>query len=75
MFRQLRVSLENYFEFQRLNTDWKTEILAGCTTFITMAYIVFVNPSILKDAGMPLAAVETPLPLSTPASLAGPSTK
>lgn len=49
--------LENYFEFQRLGTNWKTEILAGLTTFITMAYIVLVNPSILHEAGMPLAAV------------------
>ncbi len=32
-------------------------MLAGCTTFITMAYIVFVNPSILRDAGMPVAGV------------------
>ena len=50
-------ALERYFEFKRLNTSWKTEILAGFTTFITMAYIVFVNPSILKDAGMPPPAV------------------
>ncbi|HTA44711.1 MAG TPA: NCS2 family permease [Bryobacteraceae bacterium] len=49
--------LEHYFEFAKLNTDWKTEILAGVTTFVTMAYIVFVNPSILKDAGMPVPAV------------------
>jgi AGZA family xanthine/uracil permease-like MFS transporter len=49
--------LERYFEFKKLNTTWKTEILAGVTTFITMAYIVFVNPSILKDAGMPVPAV------------------
>src|ERR1700728_2387072 len=49
--------LERYFEFKKLNTTWKTEILAGFTTFITMAYIVFVNPSILKDAGMPVPAV------------------
>src|SRR5271154_1492474 len=49
--------LERYFEFQRLNTTWGTEILAGFTTFITMAYIVFVNPSILRDAGMPVAGV------------------
>ena len=35
--------LEAYFEFQRLGTNWKTEILAGLTTFITMAYIVLVN--------------------------------
>ncbi len=49
--------LERYFEFKKLDTTWKTEILAGVTTFITMAYIVFVNPSILKDAGMPVPAV------------------
>src|ERR1700681_4759715 len=57
LFGQIKSSLEDYFEFSRLNTNWKTEVLAGFTTFITMAYIVFVNPSILKDAGMPLAAV------------------
>ena len=50
-------NLEGYFEFQRLKTDWKTEVLAGFTTFITMAYIVLVNPSILRDAGMPLPGV------------------
>ncbi|HTQ54649.1 MAG TPA: NCS2 family permease [Bryobacteraceae bacterium] len=49
--------LEDYFEFQRLGTNWKTEIVAGFTTFMTMAYIVFVNPQILHEAGMPLAAV------------------
>jgi len=49
--------LEAYFEFQHLGTNWKTEILAGLTTFITMAYIVLVNPQILHEAGMPLAAV------------------
>src|ERR1700722_6805612 len=51
------VPLERYFEFKKLNTTWKTEVLAGVTTFITMAYIMFVNPSILKDAGMPVPAV------------------
>ena len=50
-------TLERYFEFKRLGTNWRTEILAGCTTFITMAYIVFVNPSILQETGMPFAAV------------------
>jgi AGZA family xanthine/uracil permease-like MFS transporter len=49
--------LEQYFEFQRLGTNWRTEILAGVTTFLTMAYIVLVNPAILHEAGMPLAAV------------------
>src|ERR1700688_350489 len=49
--------LEGYFEFTRLGTNWRTEILAGITTFLTMAYIVLVNPAILADAGVPLAAV------------------
>jgi len=48
---------EKYFEFQKLGTTWRTELMAGVTTFVTMAYIVLVNPSILHDAGMPLAAV------------------
>jgi len=43
LLRNVTVSLERYFEFQRLNTNWRTEILAGLTTFITMAYIVFVK--------------------------------
>ena len=49
--------LESYFEFTRLGTNWRTEILAGVTTFLTMAYIVLVNPAILSASGMPLAAV------------------
>ena len=49
--------LEGYFEFTRLGTNWLTEILAGITTFLTMAYIVLVNPAILADAGLPLPAV------------------
>jgi AGZA family xanthine/uracil permease-like MFS transporter len=53
----LTAKLEDYFEFARLGADWKTEILAGATTFLTMAYIVFVNPSILAEAGMPFEAV------------------
>jgi AGZA family xanthine/uracil permease-like MFS transporter len=50
-------TLESYFEFTRLGTNWRTEILAGVTTFLTMAYIVLVNPAILSASGMPLAAV------------------
>jgi adenine/guanine/hypoxanthine permease len=50
-------SLARYFEFEHLGTNWRTEILAGATTFVTMAYIVLVNPSILHDAGLPLPAV------------------
>jgi AGZA family xanthine/uracil permease-like MFS transporter len=53
----MRRTLEAYFEFEALGATWKSEILAGFTTFMTMAYIVFVNPSILHEAGMPLAGV------------------
>jgi adenine/guanine/hypoxanthine permease len=53
----MRLELERYFEFDRLGTNWRTEALAGATTFVTMAYIVFVNPSILREAGMPFQAV------------------
>lgn len=49
--------IENYFQFTHLGTNWRTEILAGVTTFLTMAYIVLVNPSILAAAGLPLPAV------------------
>jgi len=50
-------TLERYFEFTHLGTNWRTEILAGVTTFLTMAYIVLVNPAILSAAGVPLPAV------------------
>src|SRR3569833_480944 len=49
-------SLEHYFEFHPLGTNWRTEIIAGATTFLTMAYIVLVNPAILASAGVPIAA-------------------
>ncbi|ADG13915.1 NCS2 family permease [Methanocaldococcus infernus] len=49
--------IEKYFEFDKYNTDFKTEILAGLTTFMTMAYIIFVNPQILSQAGMDFGAV------------------
>jgi AGZA family xanthine/uracil permease-like MFS transporter len=53
----MRKQLEAYFEFARLGTNWRTEILAGVTTFLTMAYIVLVNPAVLADAGLPQPAV------------------
>jgi AGZA family xanthine/uracil permease-like MFS transporter len=53
----LRNRLERHFAFAEHQTTWRTELLAGVTTFITMAYIIFVNPSILSQTGMPLAAV------------------
>lgn len=53
----LQYRLEHYFGFQHHKTTWRTETLAGLTTFVTMAYIIFVNPAILHETGMPLASV------------------
>jgi AGZA family xanthine/uracil permease-like MFS transporter len=53
----LRQAIERYFDFAGLHANWRTEILAGFTTFLTMAYIIFVNPAILSKTGMPIAAV------------------
>jgi len=50
-------ALGRYFKFGERGTDARTEVLAGVTTFLTMAYIVLVNPSILGQAGMPVASV------------------
>lgn len=44
--------LQKLFKLKQKNTTAKTEIIAGITTFFTMVYIVFVNPSVLGDAGM-----------------------
>src|SRR4051812_23027112 len=49
--------LERRFELSARGSNLRTEILAGFTTFLTMAYIVLVNPAILGQAGMPVAAV------------------
>ncbi len=48
--------ISNYFELERLKTDIQTEVIAGFTTFITMAYIIIVNPKILEVSGMPFEA-------------------
>lgn len=49
--------LEKTFQLKEHGTTVRTEIIAGCTTFLTMAYILFVNPTILGNAGMPKEAV------------------
>ncbi len=49
--------LESYFKLSEHRTTVRTELLAGLSTFLTMAYIIFVNPSILSAAGMPHDAV------------------
>ena len=49
--------IERVFKLNEHGTTVRTELVAGLTTFLTMAYIIFVNPSILGDAGMPKGAV------------------
>jgi adenine/guanine/hypoxanthine permease len=56
---------ESYFKLKENNTNFKTEVLAGITTFMTMAYILVVNPSILSQAGMDFGAVFTATAIST----------
>ena len=40
--------MEKYFEYKKHKTNFKTEVIAGVTTFLTMAYIMFLNPFILS---------------------------
>ena len=49
--------LEKIFHLKENHTDVKTELMAGVTTFMTMAYILAVNPSILSASGMDANAV------------------
>jgi AGZA family xanthine/uracil permease-like MFS transporter len=48
--------LDRVFKLSQKQTDVKTEVLAGLTTFVALAYIIFVNPNILADAGIPKEA-------------------
>src|SRR3954463_1227803 len=52
-----RPFLDRYFGLTDNATDVRTEFIAGITTFLTMVYIVFVNPQILSSAGMDKGAV------------------
>lgn len=51
--------MEGFFKFKERGTDLRTEVIAGLTTFMTMAYIIFVNPGILSSAGVPFAGAAT----------------
>lgn len=59
------MNLEKLFHLKENHTDVKTEILAGITTFMTMAYILAVNPSILSASGMDSGAVFTATALAS----------
>ncbi|MFA5577058.1 MAG: NCS2 family permease [Tissierellaceae bacterium] len=56
---------ENQFKLKEHGTDVKTEVLAGLTTFMTMAYILIVNPLILSDSGMDFGGVFTATAISS----------
>ncbi len=49
--------LDRFFGLKENGTTVRTEVMAGVTTFLTMAYIIFINPAILADAGMPKGSV------------------
>ncbi|WZU01974.1 hypothetical protein MGH68_02455 [Erysipelothrix sp. D19-032] len=49
--------MEKFFKLKDNNTTVGTEVLAGITTFFTMAYILFVNPQILSEVGLPINGV------------------
>jgi AGZA family xanthine/uracil permease-like MFS transporter len=51
--------LDNYFNYKKHKTDFKTEVIAGVSTFLTMAYIMFLNPVILADGGFDFGGVFT----------------
>ncbi|MDO5755418.1 MAG: NCS2 family permease [Tissierellia bacterium] len=57
--------LEGFFDLKEKGTNIKTEVIAGMTTFVTMVYILAVNPLILQDAGMDPGAVFTATCLAT----------
>lgn len=61
----MKQALNRYFNLDSLNTSVKQELLAGFTTFISMAYILFVNPEILGAAGMDKGAVFTATALAS----------
>jgi AGZA family xanthine/uracil permease-like MFS transporter len=63
--RIVKEKIENYFSLAELGTTFKRELLAGFTTFISMAYILFVNPSVLGAAGMNKGAVFTATALAS----------
>ncbi len=59
------MNLEKLFHLKENHTDAKTEVIAGITTFMTMAYILAVNPNVLGASGMDSGAVFTATALSS----------
>lgn len=63
--RKRETNLEKFFQLKKNGTDVKTEIIAGITTFMTMVYILAVNPGILSVSGMDAGAVFTATALAS----------
>ena len=57
--------MDKYFDYRKHKTDFKTEVIAGVSTFLTMAYIMFLNPVILADGGFDFGGVFTATALAT----------
>ena len=57
--------LDNNFNYKKYKTDFRTEVVAGVSTFLTMAYIMFLNPVILADGGFDFGGVFTATALAT----------
>ena len=55
----MRRVIDSFFKLKELNTDIRTEVIAGITTFMTMAYIIFVNPAMISQTGMDFGAAMT----------------
>ena len=49
--------MDKYFKLKENGTKTSTEIIAGLTTFFAMSYIIFVNPAMLSQTGIPAGAV------------------
>ena len=48
--------INHYFGLEKKQSNIKTEVIAGLTTFVAMAYVIFVNPAIISQAGIPMEA-------------------
>jgi len=53
------IKIKEFFEFEKNNTDLRTEVIAGFTTFATMAYLIAVVPGMLSKGGLPFSAAMT----------------
>ncbi len=60
----MKKTIENYFKIDQRGSNIKTEIIAGCTTFLSMSYVLFIIPDTLSNTGMNIGALFTATALS-----------